>query len=253
MLKDKCIVIFGGNGVIGRSLTAAALENGARVVVACRSIKDDWFSHINDTRRSRLHLASVDITNPQSVKKFFDSDGTVGQKIDAVINCSYPRTDDYGAHFKDLDFGVFSENIRLHLGGAFLVCQKAAAYFEHYGHGNIINFSSIYGVIAPRFEIYEGTSMSKEVEYIMSKSAIIHFTKYLAKYLKGKNIRVNCISPGGVFNNEDPIFLDKYNALCLNKGMLDAEDVAGTFVFLTSDLSKHINGQNIVVDDGFSL
>ena len=107
--------------------------------------------------------------------------------------------------------------------------------------------------MAPRFEIYEGTLMTKELEYILSKSAIVHFTRYLAKYLKGKNIRVNCVSPGGVFNDEQDVFLEKYNQHCMNKGMLDSGDVVGTFLYLLSDHSKHLNGQNIIIDDGFSL
>lgn len=253
MLEDKYVVIFGGDGVIGRDLTVSALKNAARVVVASRSVNDTMYSSIEENHRSKLHLASVDVTNPESVHEFFKEYGSSGQRIDAVVNCTYPRSENYGARFEDVDFNAFSENIRLHLGGAFIVCQKAAAYFEQHDRGNIINFASIYGLMTPVFEIYEGTSMTKEVEYIMSKSAIIHFTKYLAKYLKGKNIRVNCISPGGIFNDESPIFVEKYNALCLNKGMLDAKDIAGAFLFLVSDLSRHINGQNIVVDDGFSL
>ena len=95
--------------------------------------------------------------------------------------------------------------------------------------------------------------MTKEVEYAVSKSAIVHLTRYLARYLKGRNIRVNCVSPGGVWDSQPELFVERYNGYCLNKGMLDAADLAGTFVFLLSDMSRHIQGQNLVVDDGFSL
>ena len=107
--------------------------------------------------------------------------------------------------------------------------------------------------MAPQFEIYKDTPMTKEVEYVTTKAAIIQLTYYLAQYLKGKNIRVNCISPGGIFNDQPQPFIDRYNARCNIKGMLDGKDVAGTIVFLLSDLATYLTGQNIVVDDGFSL
>jgi len=95
--------------------------------------------------------------------------------------------------------------------------------------------------------------MTMPVEYACIKSAIIHLTKYMAKYFKGWNVRVNCISPGGILSGHPEQFLRNYNKHCLTKGMLDTEDVVGTLIFLLSDMSKYINGQNIVVDDGFCL
>ena len=96
-------------------------------------------------------------------------------------------------------------------------------------------------------------TMTKEVEYITTKAAIIQLTRYLAQYLKSKDIRVNCICPGGILNNQPKSFIQKYNTHCNKKGMLDGEDVVGTIVFLLSDLATHLTGQNIVIDDGFSL
>jgi NAD(P)-dependent dehydrogenase (short-subunit alcohol dehydrogenase family) len=95
--------------------------------------------------------------------------------------------------------------------------------------------------------------MTMPVEYACIKSGIISLTKYIAKYYKGYNIRANCISPGGIYNNQPEEFVRKYNSYCLNKGMLNKEDINGTLIFLLSDMSKYINGQNIVIDDGFSL
>ena len=95
--------------------------------------------------------------------------------------------------------------------------------------------------------------MISPIEYSAIKSGIISITKWLAKYYKKNNIRVNCISPGGIFDGQDKIFLDNYNAECNSKGMLDPEDIVGTIIFLISSDAKYINGQNIVVDDGWSL
>ena len=131
--------------------------------------------------------------------------------------------------------------------------QQLSIFFMKQGYGNIINIASIYGVIPPRFEIYEDTSMINPISYAAIKSAIIHITKYVAKYYKGKNIRVNCISPGGIIDNQPIDFVKKYKCFSLNKGMLESKDISGAVVFLISDLSKYINGQNIIVDDGWNL
>ena len=141
----------------------------------------------------------------------------------------------------------------MNLGGYFLTSQQFAAYFEKQGYGNIINLASIYGVIAPRFEIYDNTPMTMPVEYAAIKSGLIHLTKYMAKYFKGKNIRVNTISLGGIEDKQPEPFLKAYKEFCLNKGMLNAKDISGTVLYLLSDLSEFVNGQNIVVDDGFTL
>ena len=159
----------------------------------------------------------------------------------------------YGKAVFDVMLQDFNENINLHLGGYFHVMQKFAELFINQGYGNIINIASIQGVLAPKFDHYIGTDMTSPIEYTAAKSAIISMSKYMAKYLAGKNIRVNCISPGGIKDNQPAVFLNRYKTSCTNKGMLDAEDLVGTLLFLISDQSKYINGQNIIVDDGWSL
>ncbi|WP_228703437.1 SDR family oxidoreductase [Aliarcobacter skirrowii] len=100
---------------------------------------------------------------------------------------------------------------------------------------------------------YKNTINGISIEYIAIKSGLMHLTKYMAKYFKGMNIRVNALSPGGILNSQPEAFLEKYKEICLNKGMLDNNDLKGTLVYLLSDMSRYVNGQNIIVDDGFSL
>ena len=174
-------------------------------------------------------------------------------KIDALVNNAYPRNENYGKHFMDVQKEDFDENVSMHLGGYFLMCQQFIEYFINQGCGDIVNIASIYGHIAPKFEIYDGSEMTVPVEYAVIKSALIHLTKYMAKYVKGRNIRINCISPGGVLAGQPENFLKAYNKNCLNKGMLGVEDLCGTLVFLLSNMSKYVNGENIIVDDGFTI
>ena len=173
--------------------------------------------------------------------------------VHAYVNSAYPRSKNWGTVLENLTMEDIQEHLKLQLGGAILLSQRIMKHFISQGHGNLINFSSIQGVAAPKFDHYEGTSMYSSLEYSVAKSGIISMTSWLAKYYKNKNIRVNCVSPGGILDQQPQSFLEKYRNSCTSKGMLDPTDVAGTVLFLLSDKSKYINGQNIVIDDGWSL
>ena len=174
-------------------------------------------------------------------------------KIDAAIHSSYPKSKSWGTSFENLEFENLKDDLASHLGGALIFSQIMIKYFLRQKYGNLIHISSIQGVSTPKFEHYEGTNMISPIEYSAIKAGLISITKYLAKYYKGNNIRVNCISPGGIKDNQDEIFLRKYRESCNNKGMLDSQDISGLALFLISDDSLFINGQNIIVDDGWSL
>ena len=255
-LEKKVIIITGGAGLLGRSFSKAITEANGCAIVADRD-KHTGNELVNSltsvSGRGKAEFIEVDITSKSSIREMTNHLFSKYGKIDAVINCAYPKGPNYGKGYEDITYEDFCVNINLHLGGYFLVCQQLGIYFKKQGYGNIINISSIYGVLAPRFEIYEDTNMTVPIEYASIKSSIIHLTKYLAKFYKGNNIRVNCISPGGIFDNQPDIFLKKYNSLAMNKGMLNCDDLTGTLLYLLSSSSRFVNGQNIIVDDGWTL
>ena len=256
MLKNKIAVITGGAGLIGREFAKAVIENGGVAIIADineklgKSTKKQISKELNT---NNIDFVKLDITSKVSLQETIKKLDKKYSKIDALVNNAYPKNKSYGKHFFDVEYDDFVENVGLHLGGYFLTSQQFAKYFKKQGYGNIINISSIYGVVTPRFEIYNNTQMTTPVEYAAIKSALIHLTKYMAKYFKGMNIRVNAISPGGILNNQPKEFLKAYNSFGLNKGMLDKNDLKGTLIYLLSDMSRYVNGQNIVVDDGWSL
>jgi NAD(P)-dependent dehydrogenase (short-subunit alcohol dehydrogenase family) len=256
MLKNQIIVVTGGAGLLGQSFVKGiALQNGVAVIADCDETrrKQVCVQIKQELQLENIDHCSLDITNKLSIHKMFDKLTDKYGKIDALVNNAYPRNKNYGRDFFDVEYEDLCENLNLHLGGYFLVSQQIGTYFIKQGWGNIINISSIYGVIPPKFEIYEGTTMTMPVEYALIKSALIHLTQYMSKFFKGRSIRVNSISPGGVIDQQPVPFLEKYKDLCLNKGMLDPTDLIGTLNFLLSDMSKYINGQNLIVDDGFCL
>ena len=250
MLNGKKIVVIGGLGLIGRTFVRDLQEKGARILVG--DMNKEAFKSLGFSATD-VKFCKMDITSKESILNGIKSAENALGRVDAMVNCSYPRNDNYGRHFFDVDYDDFCENINSNIGGYFLASQNFAAYFIKNGIlGNIVNISSIYGVVAPKFEIYENTPMTLPVEYAATKSALVHLTRYMAKYFKGK-VRVNCICPGGIKDSQPQEFLNRYNSECLGKGMLDAEDLSGALTFLLSDSSKFINGQSIIVDDGFTL
>ena len=256
MLNKKVIVITGGAGLIGQEFVKAVVEQKGIAIIA--DINEELGSKAkNDLSEelgtNNIDFIKLDITSKDSLKKCIQYLENKYNKIDALVNNAYPRNKNYARHFFDVEYYDFVENLGLNLGGYFTTSQQFAKYFKTQGYGNIINISSIYGVVAPKFELYDNTSMTMPVEYAAIKSGLIHLTKYMAKYFKGMNIKVNTLSPGGIFDNQPEEFLKAYKKECSNKGMLDKSDLKGTLVYLLSDMSRYINGQNIIVDDGFTL
>lgn len=256
MLKNKVVVITGGAGLIGKEFVKAVIENGGIAIIADineqigEEVKENLSKELNT---SNIDFIKLDITSKESLNKCLNYLDKKYKRIDALVNNAYPRNKNYGKDFFEVEYSDFVENTGLNLGGYFTASQQFAQYFKSQGYGNIINISSIYGVVAPKFEVYKNTTMTMPVEYAAIKSGLIHLTKYMAKYFKGMNIKVNALSPGGILNNQPEAFLEKYKEQCLNKGMLDNSDLKGTLIYLLSDMSRYVNGQNIIVDDGFSL
>ena len=255
-LEGKVVVITGGAGLIGQEFVKAVVYNAGIAIIA--DINEKIGKRVLKQLQATLDTDNIDyvhldITSASSLTNVINELDEKYGHIDALVNNAYPRNKQYGRSFFDVEYKDFVENMGLNVGGYFLASQQFANYFKEQGKGNIINISSIYGVIAPKFDIYEETSMTMPVEYAAIKSALIHLTKYMAQYFKGMNIRVNAISPGGVYDGQVENFVEKYNQNCINKGMLDKSDLHGTLIYLLSDMSQNIQGQNIIVDDGFCL
>ncbi len=255
-LKDTVVVVTGGAGVIGRCFVRGIADNGGVAVVADIDIDAaQCFVAEYNAKGGTGHIlaASIDITSKNSICTLISDIKQRYGKIDAVVNNAYPRNKNYGRKLEDVSYLDFCENVNAHLGGYFQVAQQFCLAFKEMGGGNVVNMSSIYGTMVPRFEIYEGTTMTMPVEYAAIKSAVVQLTRYFAKYFKNTGIRINSLSPGGILADQPDDFLKSYNKSCVSKGMLDPKDVLGMLLFLLSDKSKYITGQNFLVDDGFSL
>lgn len=251
-LSGKTILVAGGAGRLGIAISKAILAHGGNVTIADVKETTEVNSAIQDYP-DRAGYFDGDITVPeiadaaiQAVLKRFGS-------LDGAVQSAYPRSAGWGAKFENLTAECLAEDLQKQLGGTILFSQRVTAALKANGGGALVLISSIQGLSAPKFRHYTGTSMTSPIEYSAIKAGVNAVARYLAKYLKEQNIRVNTVSPGGILDQQPETFLEGYREECINKGMLDPEDVVGTVCFLLSDDSLYINGQNIVVDDGWSL
>ncbi len=255
-LNGKVVIITGALGLLGSHFVRTCLEANARVVavdIMDETSFNDAFSDIS-SHADNLMYVRCDITNEEMIDSLIKVTLNRWQEISALVNNAYPRNKNYGRKLEDVTYHDFCENVCLHLGGYFLTMKKVAEVMKHAGKGTIINMASIYGFKAPRFEIYENTDMTMPVEYAAIKAAIINLTKYFAVYYGKYGIRVNSISPGGVFNNQPSPFVEKYiQHVKIGNRMAIPQDISSMLVFLLSEHASYVTGQNIVVDGGWTL
>lgn len=249
-LTNKTIIVVGAAGRLGSVIVDAALEGGANIVAVDQS--EAALQTFEKQDGDRVLTLIGDITSKDSIQNVIATAAQRFGTVDGAVNTAYPRNQHYGRHFFDVTYEDFCENLSLHLGGYFLFMQQCAKYAtDEKKSFSLVNMSSIYGVMAPRFDVYSGTSMTMPVEYAAIKSALQHLGSYVTAYTKGSKFRVNCVSPGGILAGQDQAFLDRYNDHCRGKGMLDSGDIVGAVLFLLSSASEYVCGQNIIVDDGF--
>lgn len=251
-LSNKVAVVTGGAGLIGSSLCEGLAAHGATVILV--DIDHDAATGVANSIDGDVVVKSVDITSEPDVEALFESVVADFGSVDILVNSAYPRNENYGAKYEDVSLADWQENLVLNLNSYYLSCKKSSEIMKGQQHGGcIINLGSIYGVQAPDFDVYSETEMTSPVEYSAIKGAIINFTRYLASYLGKDGIRANVLSPGGVFNNQDETFVKQYESNTPLSRMAEPDDLIGPIVFLSSDASRYLTGQNIIVDGGWTI
>lgn len=245
-------VVAGGAGLIGTALCEGLVEHGATVVIADTAAERG--NELADHLGSDANFLRVDVTDEDSVLEMVETVLEQYGRIDTFVNCSYPRNENYGRRYEDVTVADWRENVDLHLNSYFVASHAVSrVMMDQDDGGAIVNFGSTYGIQAPDFSVYEGTEMTSPVEYSAIKGGILNLTRYMASYLGEHGVRVNAISPGGVFDDQHSEFVDRYEERTPLDRMATPEDFRGAVVYLASDASRYVTGHNLVVDGGWSI
>lgn len=242
-LKNKVIIVTGGSGLIGLATLKHLAKEGAVVINA------DINPH---PKKVKADFYKMDVTKKSSIKKVVKKVIKTYGRIDGLVNNAYPRTKDWGNKFELVTDESWKMNVDMQMNSVFTICQLVSAEMTKQKSGAIVNIASIYGVVGNDFTVYDGTDMTSPAAYAAIKGGIINFTRYLASYFGEDQIRVNTVSPGGVFNHQPPRFVKNFEHKVPLKRMAKPEDIAPAISFLLSDESSYITGHNLIVDGGWS-
>lgn len=241
-VEGKVIIVTGGSGLIGTAIVDHLKQQDAIVINA----------EINAETDIDSGNIKCDITDEASINHLLELVLTKFGRIDGLVNNAYPRTSDWGAKFEDIPIESWKQNIDMQLNSTFVLCQKVLKQMQLQHTGSIVNIASIYGVVGNDFTIYEGYGGTSPAAYAAIKGGIINFSRYLASYYGKYNIRVNCVSPGGIKDKQHPSFIERYENKSPLKRMGEAHEIAPAVTFLLSDEASFITGHNLMVDGGWT-
>ncbi|HEX2697558.1 MAG TPA: SDR family oxidoreductase [Anaerolineales bacterium] len=265
-LKGRVAVVTGGVGLLGAEFCKTLAEAGAAVAVV--DLNGEAAAKIADGLHANGYSAKAiqtDITKPDYVKAMVASVLSDFKRLDILVNSAAldPKFDPDAAAkgiapgaFEDYPLADWNAAMSVNLTGMFLVTQACVRpMIEHGKKGSIINICSTYGLNGPDQSIYikDGKRVAfKPVYYTVTKAGVLGFTKYLAAYYAGTEIRVNALTPGGVFNNHEDYFVENYSAKTILGRMAKKDEMNGALLFLASDASSYMTGNNVVVDGGWT-
>jgi len=263
-LSGKNAVVFGGLGQIGLFSVEILINAGAKVTVYDIQELGNQFSSgpfIKAQKAGLLKYKIIDVTSDDEVRMAAENLIHSEKKIDILINHVHYKGDPkklkpHSPFFADLSeypFDVWKETIDTNLNGMFLITKHFGSKMIDSGGGVILNTSSTYGIVSPRFQIYGDSGINSPISYATSKAAIINFTKYVSTHWAKFNIRANCLSPGGVKNvGQSESFRQAYSNNTPLSRMAEANEYQGAVLFLVSEASSYVTGENLVADGGWT-
>jgi NAD(P)-dependent dehydrogenase (short-subunit alcohol dehydrogenase family) len=250
-LDGKIALVTGGTGIYGSHITRALAEAGAVTVVASRNgSRCKSFAEALSNEGLQVEGDECDLALEEEIRALRDRILKRHGRLDVLFNNAVARS---GGDLRQATGVDWDTAMRVNSTGLFLSCKIFSEPMQAQRSGSIVNIASIYGMVGPDFSIYEGTTMTNPVNYAFAKGGMINLTRYLASFLAPHNIRVNCLSPGGFETQNMPEpFLANYRRKTLLGRMAEADDIKGPAVFLASDASRYITGQNVAVDGGWT-
>ncbi len=261
-LANKVVVVTGGAGLLGQVFCQALVDVGANVAIVDLDLAsaETVAKRINKSDAQKVVAFGSDITSPESVTQMVTNVVKQLGRIDVLVNNAASKgssLDAFFESFEDYSLKTWREVMSVNIDGLFLVAQAVGKQMKKQGGGSIIQTSSIYGVVAPDQRIYEGSEyngrpINTPAVYSASKSAVNGLTNYLATYWASSKIRVNSLTPGGIASGQNSEFNKKYSNRVPLGRMGEASELVGALIYLASDASSYVTGQNLIVDGGLS-
>lgn len=256
-LSGRSAVVTGGAGHIGSVVADALAEQGAAVAVV--DIDQDRCAQvaatISDRRGVDAYAVATDLTDEAATRRVPEIVLARTGRIDVLVHAAALMSNDplpnWTTPFEDQGVDVWRRALEVNLTSTFVLTQACTPALRIHGTGTVICFGSIYGMVGPDWRIYDGTDMGNAAGYAASKGGVIQLTRWLATSL-APDIRVNCMSPGGVSRQHPDPFREAYEQRTPLRRMATEEDLKGAAVFLASDLSGYVTGHNLVVDGGWT-
>ena len=249
-LSKKNILVTGGasNGY-GKQIVEILTELGAKVIISSRNFeKADRKCKVLQNSGFNVFPSCLDLLEHKQIEKEIGRLHSEFGIFDVLINNAVLHAEN---NIDSLDLDEWNNNLKANITGTMLISKIIGSNMFSKNGGSIINIGSIYGVISPDHEIYGNSGINSPLVYGICKASIIQMTKYLATYWAPK-VRVNCISPGGLFDNQDEFFVNNYCKKTPLKRMANQKDLKGIIALLASDASSYITGQNFIVDGGWT-
>ncbi len=253
-LSGKVIIITGGMGLIGRAFSEACAQYGANVVIADieKAFAEDHAVKLAERSGNEMLGISFDVGKREDVEKLKETVLQKFGKIDGLVNCHQNKTAKFFAKFEEYVDEDWDAVVERNLKGTYLTCQIIGSYMAEKGSGSIVNMPSTYSVVAPNQNLYKGTSIGCPAAYSASKGGVMALSQYLSTYWADKGVRVNQITPHGVWNNHEDQFEKNFANFSPLQRMSYNHEVAGAVIFLLSDASSYVTGDNIRVDGGWT-
>lgn len=252
-LEGKTAFITGGVGLLGTEVTRALADAGAKVIILDinKGKGEELLQHLKIEKKD-VGFEIFDITDLMVVDQEIDNLKSKYGKIDIWVNAAYPRTADWGKRVEEITLESWQKNIEMHLNSYSWISRKVCLVMKEQGNGSLINFGSIYGIVGNNFSVYEGTNMTSPMAYSAIKGGIINLGRYLASYFGEFNVRINTVCPGGIFDNQNEVFVTNYAKQTPLKRMGKPEEIASAVLFLASDAASYITGSSLIVDGGWT-
>ncbi|MSU47756.1 MAG: SDR family oxidoreductase [Opitutus sp.] len=249
-LQGKVIIQFGGTGLLGRALVAELASTGCTLVVASRNgVSLQALADREKTAGRNVQIEETDIGSEASLQGLRDRVIAQHRRIDGIVFNAVSRP----MKSMEDDLAIWRQSMETNATGFFSTVRIFGDAMAEQGSGSIVNIASIYGMVGSNLSLYEGTNMTVAPDYFFHKGGMLNLTRYLGSHYGPKGVRVNVVSPGGIYNPDTPQpaqFIERYNQITMLGRMANATEVAGAVIFLLSDASTYITGANLPVDGG---